>query len=286
MLIVFRIGRAGNQMFQFAASQRVKKSAETVVYVGFSHLQQLLPAVSAEGRFVGLPKFLRSRFNMFDTILKILARWRLIGGVFESESREELVRNKGLLPITIFWGGWCQDENLLKLGSIIRAVEAPAVENSTSKQRNLETTTPGENRTCFVHVRRGDYATFPSHANSAALPVEWFEEQMDFIRAQHLATSFLVFSDDVSHALEKFSNMDNTKVVDLPPRDSFMLMAASDDGILSPSSFSWWAARVAWERTHGTFIAPELWAGWNAGDWVPSKRIKSKFLRYRSVRKL
>lgn len=286
MLIVFKIGRAGNQMFQFAASQQVKKSAETVVYVGFSHLQQLLPAVSAEGRFVGLPDFFRSRFNKLDSILKLLSRWQLIGGIFESESRKVLIRKEGFLPIAIFWGGWCQDETLLNVESVIRAVEPNRAEITATQQRNPKPTTLGQNRTCFVHVRRGDYATFPSAVASAELPVEWFIEQMELIRAHHPETSFLVFSDDFIHATENFSDLDNTKVIDLPPRDSFRLMAASDDGILSPSSFSWWAARVAWERTNGTFIAPELWAGWNAGDWIPSKGIESKFLQYRPVRKL
>lgn len=280
MIVVFRIGRAGNQMFQFAATQAAKNASERVVYVGFSHLREILQNVEKDGIFLGFADLIKSRFHAIDTALKYLAKLRIIGGIYESESRESLVRIRGIVPLTIFWGGWCQNENLLDVGSIARAMESEPQAKIRKQLPSNQSSSRQKKPTCFVHVRRGDYATFPSEDSSAVLPVNWFLEQMDTIRQRNPESSFLVFSDDTEFAKKSFSREPSTTVVDLPAEESFWLMASCNNGILSPSSFSWWAARVAWEESHGIFIAPDLWAGWNSGDWVPNRHIKSDFLTY------
>lgn len=272
-------------MFQFAATQAVKKPSEKVVYVGFSHLTSILPRVRDHGIFIALPRLIRSRFNMIDGILKILARVRVIGGIFESDSRNALERRSGLLPVSIFWGGWCQNEKLIDANAVIRVAEARDTVAMDITTLPTRANPRKAERTCFVHVRRGDYANFPSEDSSAALPAQWFRDQMERLRMKHPSISFVLFSDDLEFASSNFSNLPRTSILDLPAADSFRVMASADDGILSPSSFSWWAARLAWDRSRGTFIAPDLWAGWNAGDWVPNHNVKSTFLTYRPVKK-
>ena len=272
-------------MFQFAATQAVKKPSEKVVYVGFSHLTSILPRVKDHGIFIALPRLIHSRFQMFDGILKILARFRVIGGIFESDSRNALERRSGLMPVTIFWGGWCQNEKLIDANAVIRVAETrDTVARDVTTPLTLAPVSKSE-RTCFVHVRRGDYATFPSEDSAAALPAHWFLDQMESLRLKHPSISFVLFSDDLEFARSNFSNLPRTSILDLSAADSFREMASTDDGILSPSSFSWWAARLAWQKSRGTFIAPDLWAGWNAGDWVPNHNVKSTFLTYRPVKK-
>lgn len=272
-------------MFQFAATQAVKKPSEKVVYVGFKHLVAILPSVKGHGIFIPLPRLVHSRFHRIDGILKVLARARVIGGIFESESRNAFECIRGLVPVKIFWGGWCQNEKLIDANAVIRVAEArDTVARGITNQPTHAPVRKSE-RTCFVHVRRGDYATFPSEDSSAALPAQWFRDQMESLRIQYPSISFVLFSDDLEFARSNFSKLPRTSILDLPAADSFREMASADDGILSPSSFSWWAARLAWEKSRGTFIAPDLWAGWNAGDWVPNHNVKSTFLTYRPVKK-
>ena len=284
MIVVFRIGRAGNQMFQFAAIQAVKNRSEKVVYVGFEHLVTTLPKVRDQGIFIALPRIIRSRFHKIDGILKILARLRVLGGIFESPSGNALDRTRGLFPVTVFWGGWCQNEKLLDANAIIRVAEASSAGFEDNVLQSNHLPASKATRTCFVHVRRGDYATFPSADSSATLPAPWYREQMDSLRVHHPGISFFVFSDDLAFARDNFSDMPGATVIDASAKESFRHMASADHGILSPSSFSWWAARLAWEKSRGTFIAPDLWAGWNAGDWVPNQHVKSAFLTYRPVK--
>ncbi len=283
MLIVFRIGRAGNQMFQFAGIASAKKPGEKILFVNFSHLIDVLPSITREGWFITPPRLIRSRLNQIDALLKIFAKIRLIGGVFESETRTKLIRRPGLLPVTVFWGGTCQDEKLIDVEAVLQLFDPPKTSVSRCMSKKQESPAGRTARTCFVHVRRGDYLDFPSTEHPAALPATWFFEQMDAIRLKHSDTRFLVCSDDAEFAENTFGAFKNTRVVNLPVRETFELMSAADDGILSPSTFSWWAARIAWNRGQGTFIAPYLWAGWRFGEWYPHKNIASSFLTYVEV---
>lgn len=280
MLVALKIGRSGNQLFQFAAIEKILKPNERAVYINFRHLTDLLPGLGDYGTFFELPTGWKRHTPLIEEILKIFARFRLIGGVYEESGGGTLVRKNGLLPVTMFWGGWCQNDQLLDVSAIAEVQVREAIP-SLSSLRLEEGWNNGN--VCFVHIRRGDYLTFPSETNSAALPAEWVFARMQDFRAEYPGLKFFVLSDDFIHATKIFSHVDDVSVIDCGAREAFQLMSECTHGILSPSSFSWWAAKLSHLRRGGSFVAPYLWAGWNSGGWIPNEFVKSDFLRYETV---
>ena len=58
-------------------------------------------------------------------------------------------------------------------------------------------------------------------------------------------------------------------------------MKNCDGGILSPSTFSWWAAYLSSKKK---FWAPKYWHGHRRKEFYPIK-FKSTFLKYEQVKK-
>ena len=281
LLVVFRSGRAGNQLFQLAALEAVRLANDRVLFVGFGDLVRLVPGLRQAGWFAELPAWVKRNLTRIDEGLKLLARLRLIGGVFEVGGGAGLIRTRGLLPFGVFWGGWCQNEDILDTSLILGSCEIE-LQKVDLPLFNLPKETLGES-TCFIHVRRGDYLRFPSADSPAALPSRWFISQMGRMRRKIGRVHFFVFSDDEDYAMKIFGSLPNTTVVSCDERQAFYAMASCANGILSPSTFSWWAAKVAHSRSGGLFFAPSYWAGWGVSEWVPYRFINSSFLNFSQV---
>ena len=132
----------------------------------------------------------------------------------------------------------------------------------------------------FVHVRRGDYLDWPRGASSA-LPVDYFYGEMDKLRREFLKPEFLVFSDDPAFCREFFHGED-VKIIEAEEATSLKLMSTCVAGILSPSSFSWWGAKLANRSARGPFVAPSDWLNWHG--MAPSIEIpRASFLTFKRV---
>lgn len=133
----------------------------------------------------------------------------------------------------------------------------------------------------FVHIRRGDYLYWPSLDFPAVLDDSWYLSQIKRVVAMNKHAKFLFFTDDPDYVRDNFLNkIKNSDIFHVSEAIDMAVMAHCSGGILSASSFSWWAARLALEGgRHGGFIAPNFWVGHSKGIWYPS-RIQSKFLRY------
>jgi hypothetical protein len=94
---------------------------------------------------------------------------------------------------------------------------------------------------------------------------------------------FVVCSDDVEYAQALFARVPDAVVASGSDVDDFAMMTYCGAGILSASSYSWWAAYFASRRhADGRFLAPEFWIGHARGEWFPPG-IQSSFLEYLSV---
>jgi hypothetical protein len=109
---------------------------------------------------------------------------------------------------------------------------------------------------CFVHVRRGDYVNQQDYH-----PVQepnYFHQAMDIIHNEYGISNFKFFSDDIPWCRQHFLGVDfssgSSEVED------FKEMLSCGAGIISNSSFSWWAGYLI---NTGKVIAPRKWFGKN-----------------------
>ena len=162
--------------------------------------------------------------------------------------------------------------------------ESPAKNIGERSKQDLASLNVDWNNFTFVHVRFGDYRNFEVFGQSPVLPAKWYADAIQRMKTLHPGLPIVVFSDDISEAKEYFRN--DRSLVFFPYGDtsSFGAMRQARHGVLSASTFSWWAARLsADEEGGGDFIAPTYWMGFRSRKWFPSKDIKATFLTYLPV---
>jgi len=283
MIVAFGSGRAGNLMFQLGGISGARLyPQEKLVLFRFHKLLQVFPTLGDHTILLDVPERFVGTGQLFEKSLNVAATSRIIGSIEETyPDSTVLIRRRGLFPITLFRGGWCQSESVISTELLEELFEV-AVRQTKGLASSRENSDKGI--VCFVHIRRGDYLNFPSPEYSAALPSSWYREQISRIAEQNPGVVFHFFSDDLEFAKEEFRDVPNSEFIDADNRESFMRMATADHGILSASTYSWWAAFFAYRRCQGTFVAPYYWAGWGLELWHPHEQIKSSFLTYVRVK--
>jgi hypothetical protein len=282
MIISIGSGRTGNLMFQLGGVCALRlDNREKLVLVNYFKLKQLFPSLVNYATLMAIPERVPRLLSFTYAALHFLVSLRVIGSIEEtSPGSNSLVRRRGLFRIAFFRGGYCQSEEVISTELLEKLFEETVGKIDTiSHSQQLQEA----QRVCFVHVRRGDYLTFPAPEASLALPPCWFRRQILRISAAHPTTVFQFFSDDLEYVKTEFHDVPNAEFVEASTPRTFLLMAHADDGILSPSTFSWWAAYFAFLSSGGTFIAPQFWTGWRQNVWHPHEQIKASFLAYHHV---
>ena len=143
-------GRLGNQLFEIAFIENVRRSNEVIFLHRLVDGKRLLRGLR---RYMNVENWIMT--NLIDHVIQPLIRYcalhcRLLCYIIEDENGE--ARVKGLLPIT-YIEGYFQSERHVKgrLLKIKRHHEGVA--------REIYRRT-GDRTPVFVHVRRGDYLTF------------------------------------------------------------------------------------------------------------------------------
>lgn len=274
------MGRLGNQLFQFGAVMKTAKKNETVVLVGFQELLAVFPALNEIVRVYPYGKSQKKIVHKLWKLFAFLSRVRVIQSVQEGYGGEHLVETAGILPIRLFAGGFCQNPALMDFEAVSRLYgDSRRSSSSVSPKRP----TAGNQLSCFVHVRRGDFLEWPTVADSAALPISWYRTQMQKMRDTHPGICFKVYSDDTPLAESELGNGSDIEFSHGDLRDDFFAMSECDAGILSASTFSWWASYFAQREGEGPFVGPQFWIGWKGEDWYPQK-IEVEFIHFAPVR--
>ena len=102
-----------------------------------------------------------------------------------------------------------------------------------------------------LHVRRGDYLHHPDHL---VLTLRYYQKALAYMQAIKTDPEIFVFSDDIEWCKEQFEDV---HFVELPEDFlQFELIRACKHFIIANSTFSWWAAFLAYGAT---VIAPNQW---------------------------
>jgi hypothetical protein len=138
-------------------------------------------------------------------------------------------------------------------------------------------------RTAFVHIRAGDYRYWPSVDAPAILSAEWYRLQVSRLRQFDSKLAVIGVGDDSDYVQEVMSGIPHAFTVQESYSTEFALMSLCSSGVLSASSFAYWAAVFARrEFPDGVFIAPRFWAGHAMNNWYPPN-IETASLTYVEV---
>jgi Glycosyl transferase family 11 len=273
LVFFFESGRLGNQLMQYGALRGIFPQAGLVL-VGLPALRRL---VDCEGtRFVPAEGLWRWPAGALRRLLGACARLRLVCEAWEVregedcriEQRRGLLR--GLVLVRPAYFHHPRFERLLPRGFDIRPAEVEAARRYLREQG----AEAGDRTPFFVHLRRGDYLNYPDPAAPAALTREWTLAALAEARRRVPDARWVVCSDDVAYARELFAG-DDALFCERGECGDLAVMSVCRGGILSPSSYSWWAAWLARQRllaqgAQGLFFAPRYWIGHRRGQWYPA----------------
>lgn len=272
-------------MFLISAAFSASRPKEFIVAVGFLELAQLLEKRPPRVIWVPTPH----RFDyLVKRLFKLIASFRptLMGpesATFEPAEYRLLGTRARLV---LFEYGLCQFGSAQPAGFLAALADRRREKLSAETRAMSALSKIGlqEGNYGFIHLRFGDYDQFRVKGKSPVVPADWYLLAIDEIRNSIPELPLVVLSDDLSKAKSWLGEtIHDLHFIELATSESFHLMVKARAGILSASTFSWWGARLASERSEGPFIAPEYWMGFRSGIWFPSDLIESSFLVYRSV---
>lgn len=118
-----------------------------------------------------------------------------------------------------------------------------------------------------VHVRRGDYLSFPEH--HPPLSMDYYHRAMECFPGAR----FMVFTDDPGWCLLNFPRESCTIRTGHTAAEDMALMTDCAHHIIANSSFSWWGAWLG-RNPDKRVIAPRRWFGpakatWDTSDLLP-----------------
>lgn len=279
MIIARSMGSLGNQIFQVAACVSRLGSRESFVGFGFRQFVDVFSVPrTSQLRFTS--RFSRGATKIAFGLLEWCAQMRLVGQLcyFDLNGGRQIIRKRGLLPVAVMNAPYPHHESHFDSVKVHRLVFGFDLANL----KGFSPRPAGDAPRCFVHIRRGDFLFWPSVEAPAAVPESWFIQEMNKMQARLGNCEFTVLSDDLDgiQGVHNFSG--KVSVFRGNYREAFLEMLNCDAGILSPSSFSWWAAWYLTQKKPGFFVAPDFWNNWMLGKWKPGIS-GSSFLIYSKV---
>lgn len=270
MILVFEKGRLGNQLFQYAALKELYPNHLLILF-GFGDLKQALDHVDAIVIEKERPPHLLE-FGLKHVFL-VLAKLRLIGTIKERRNHAgfDIKKVSGLIFST-----YLLKNSFFQNKDIVERIQPHFALNATHCERATEwlsdkVVQSGDKTLIFVHVRRGDYSTWPSLEHPAVLDAQWYIKGMDHFRKRVENPIFLILTDDPGYARQYFGDQLDVLFSVNDKFTDFALMSLCQNGILSASSFAWWGAwfSKAHNADEGLYLAPKYWGGHRKKEWWP-----------------
>jgi hypothetical protein len=285
MLIFIEQGRLGNQLFQYAALATLK-GQQRLYLIGFDDLFATFDGIDAR-KFGRSRSFLHRLLFVYRSRLDAFFRLSKIVGTIAEEYSDaggspKVKVTSGLLP-GIHYGIEAYYQSADQFCQ--RAIEGLRLRESLVNWASTRANSwrSGDRQLVFVHVRRSDYLVFPDPEFPAVIPGSWYVRCMEELRRHLRNPLFIIVSDDRAYVEGQFGGVEDSVIADGTSSEDFALMCHCDAGILSPSSYSWWAAFFAVQRhPAGIFLAPRFWMGHRRATWLP-RGIDADHLTFRDV---
>lgn len=114
-----------------------------------------------------------------------------------------------------------------------------------------------EDKTCAVHVRRGDYLHPSTSQFHNTLHMDYYEKAMSHFDDD---TLFIVCSEDTEWCMDNFSKT-GKRIMIIPPKNGnidFFIMVRCKNHIIANSSYSWWSSFLS-TVPQKKIITPKIW---------------------------
>jgi len=232
-----KLGRLGNQMFQFAAVKGIARNRgvqfcippsaqkdewnDHQIFIPFK-LKNTTP-LNVQYIDAGRPTIVEGTFHFNENLFNTCSDWVTLQGFFQTEKYFKHIEDE-------IRGDFTFNDDIL----------GPSLQTFSNFENPIS-----------LHVRRTDYTTNPNHT---ALSLEYYQKALSAFPTGQV----LVFSDDPKWCFEqnifkddRFLISENTnQYVDM------CLMTLCKRHIIANSSFSWWGA---WLAKSEHVIAPKGW---------------------------
>lgn len=271
MICVKLWGRLGNQMFQYAFAVAASRRLGTRFILDDSTDRYVLP------RYFRL----QVRDHVANAVRGGLGRWlrrqrRALAGVGSFARVEQDVRVGAVAPDApladrqLHVGFYQAARHFAGHEELVRdlfRVQPRHVE--AFRARHGDTFDGGP--TVVLHVRRGDYVSWrvPGLGDEdLSLPWAYFERCLSLVPdlASH---RIIAVTDDPDWVRQRLARWPGSRVENSSEIVDFQALAAADVVVLSPSSFSWWAAWLNPKPGKRVFV-PARWLGFKVEHEYPA----------------
>ncbi len=277
MIAAISYGRLGNQLFQLAQIEVQRSSNEVAVVFGADAAKELLDLRRMGVHAIGTSRVGKALLEKIKRRLPVKTSHGPWCGVLADEDGSEgrLARASSR---NLLLNGYFQWEPLhSEIGALWKAVRPELVQHARDIMNDLA---PRARTPVFIHIRRGDYRTWPSTQEPAMLPDAWYQERVEEIKEKIAHPTFFVFSDEEVRS-SWLPGVEFQQIHASAPI-SLLMMSMCPAGVLSASSLSWWAAAFGAMQLNppSYYVAPRFWIGHRRATWFPVE-IETSFLTYK-----
>jgi len=285
MILHFRDGELGNQLFQYTGFKKYFPK-ENLIFLGCDSLHQSFDNLYASFISVGKIKHWNF-FNILHYVALFLTEVRILGVITEDKN-SSFKKYKVIIRRGLIWWIFVSYKIHFQHQDYLEKIDNPPILKPhlhkkakkwlLEKGINLE-----KEAVIFVHVRRGDYLLWPSLAISqpAVLNLDWYKRAMNLIQDKIKNPVFILMSDDLYYLQDVFQESKKIIISNNGPKIDLSIMSLCNSGIMSASSFAWWGAFFAnnYKNDNNLFIAPKYWGGHRVKKWYP-KNFHTKWITY------
>lgn len=267
MLVFFGDGRLGNQIFQWAFLNSIKKEGEITVVFNF---KDFLSIFELNDNIINISNKYLAFFliRVGQPFLRILSKVRFISSYSQNSlnSQDHLVfgngyrKKSGLFSLTYVYPGYFQSQIFFK-NKVLEKLKIREIYIEAAK--SLFSIVPNRKNTVFVHIRRGDYVNWVVLGQvGATLPIKYYYKNVNWFKENTINPFFIFLTDDREFVELAFKDEKDKIISENHMGTDFAVMTLCSSGILSNSSFSWWGAYLMVNRE--TVIFPEYWLGFKS----------------------
>jgi len=279
-------GGLGNQLFQYAAGRALAIRHRTELLLDISTLQRYRRSVTPRhfelGSFLHLGRVAtvhEARFLPWMHRAAAISHWVSPWRTYVEKSLSYDVSFDSLPDQTYLVGYWQSYRYFAQISKLLMNELNPV--NALSKASEIVAEQIDNCTSVALHVRRGDYVSLASAANfHGVLPKSYYESALSYVRERIIIPKYFVFSDDPVWCRKNLPT--NSTMIFVGHNagpdawQDLMLMGRCHHHIIANSSFSWWAAWMADQRSgvkQRIVIAPGHWFRGKMSD----KDLESRF---------
>jgi len=273
MIVFFGDGKLGNQIFQFSFLHSFFKK-QKIISFSFIELFILFKVIPNNLVLKIKNKYLKYlSIKIFNLIFIFLSYLRIISSIKPQIKKiygtncelKKLIQIKGFLPLTYVYPYFFQSNFFFKK-DITNNLKISDDYVQKAKNYLLKHTIKNNSNKLepiFVHIRRNDFKKIiVANKKNACLPFAYYLSGINWFLKNIRNPFFIFLTDDKKYVKEKFNFLKNKIVSNNNQYVDFSIISLCKYGIMSNSSFSYWASSFIKEKR--VIFAPKYWLGWRS----------------------